>query len=81
MPDTRHPLLGAKDSRQFKIYQNEWPAVFRFNGRLYSEYYNIDQDETVWREIPPELAERFLLGEASRAVNDINKKDQHGEMG
>lgn len=54
-------LLGMRPSRHFKIFrEKEFPAIFRFNGKLFMEYYNIDDDETVWREVQEETAMRYL---------------------
>lgn len=64
-----HPLLGTKPSRKFKIYREDFPAIFRFNGQLFQEFYDIDQNESLWIEISPEYAERWLK------VKEVN----HGE--
>lgn len=58
--EQRHPLLGIKDGRKFKIYREEFPAIFRFNGKLYQEEYDIDRNEHRWVEISPEYAERWV---------------------
>lgn len=55
-----HPLLGTKPSRHFKIYREEFPAIFRFNGVLYQEEHDIDANEIKFVEIVPELAEPWL---------------------
>lgn len=57
---SRHPLLGAKNSRKFKVYREDFPAIFRFNGTLFTEEHNIDTGESTWVEIAPETAERWL---------------------
>ncbi len=59
MPDT-HPLLGNGASRHIKIYRETWPAIFRYNGRLYQEHYDVDNDVHSFVEISPEEAERWL---------------------
>lgn len=56
----RHPLLGVRDSRQFKTYRTEFPAIFRFNGQLYQEAYNIGSGEERFIPIEPEHAEQWL---------------------
>lgn len=53
-------LLGVKPSRNFKIYRTEFPAIFRFNGKLFQEEYDIDFDEDCWVEITEEEAMRWL---------------------
>jgi hypothetical protein len=53
-------LLGVKQSRQFKIYRLDPPAIFRFNGKLYKEFYDIDMDKNFWVEIKEEDAEHLL---------------------
>src|SRR4051812_1167331 len=40
--DTMPGLLGNGAHRNFKIYRTEFPAIFRFNGQLYQEFYDID---------------------------------------
>jgi len=56
----RHPLLGNKDSRKFKIYREEFPAIFRFDGKIFSEGFDIDHDEIKFQEVTPEWAEEQL---------------------
>lgn len=56
----RHPLLGTTDSRNFRIYRTKFPAIFRFNGQLFQEHFNIDTNVQEWIEITPELAEPWL---------------------
>lgn len=53
-------LLGMRPSRKFKIYREEFPAIFRFNGALYQEHYSIDLNEHEWIEISEEDAKRWL---------------------
>lgn len=53
-------LLGFKPSRHFKIYRSEFPAIFRFNGKLYQEFYDIDNDQELWVVISEEVAEHLL---------------------
>jgi hypothetical protein len=53
-------LLGTKPSRKFKIYREEFPAIIRFNGKLYQEHYNIDTMEDAFVEISEGEAERWL---------------------
>lgn len=61
MSDTKGPgLLGLKVSRKFKIYREAFPAIFRFNGQLFQEEYDIDAGENRWVEITEETAERWL---------------------
>jgi len=55
-----HPLLGSKPSRHFKVYREEFPAIFRFNGALYQEDRDIDANQIEFVEIAPELAEPWL---------------------
>ena len=60
MPRQPHPLLGVKPSRKFKIYREKFPAIFRWEGRLYMEMHNIDSDEIIFTQISPEHAARWL---------------------
>jgi len=53
-------LLGLKPTRQFKFYQTEFPAIFRFDGKLYRELRDIDDGQSMWIEIKLEEAERLL---------------------
>lgn len=53
-------LLGTTPSRNFKIFRTEFPAVFRFNGHLYQERYNIDTDELLWVEVDEDEVKRWL---------------------
>jgi hypothetical protein len=53
-------LLGNKPSRKFKIYREEFPAIFRFNGKLFQEFYDDVIDERLWVEIDEQTAERLL---------------------
>lgn len=53
-------LLGMRPSRQFKIYRTEFPAIFRFNGKLYQENYIIDNDDFAFVEIDVAEAQRWL---------------------
>jgi hypothetical protein len=59
-------LLGLRPSRQFKIYRTEFPAIFRFNGRLYQENYDIDNDDFAFVQIDVAEAQRWL-----RAKEDV----------
>lgn len=56
-------LLGVRPSRQFKIYRSEFPAIFRFDGKLYQEHYNIDTMVDEWVEITEDEAIRWLKAE------------------
>lgn len=60
MGNSNTTLLGIGLSRNFKIFRTEFPAIFRFNGRLYQEFYDIDTDENLWVEINVETAKRWL---------------------
>lgn len=53
-------LLGMRPSRNFKIFRIDFPAIFRFNGKLYQEFHNIDTMEDSWVEITEEEAMRWL---------------------
>lgn len=53
-------LLGMRPSRNFKIFRTDFPAIFRFNGKLYQEFYDIDTMEDSWVEITEEEAMRWL---------------------
>lgn len=53
-------LYGVTPSRKFKIYREEFPAIFRFDGGLYQEFYDIDANIALWREITEEEALRWL---------------------
>ena len=44
-------LLVIKSSRNFKIFSLKFPAICRFNGVLYQEFYNIDTNESTWKEV------------------------------
>lgn len=55
-----HPLLGNKPSRRFAIYRTDFPGIFRFDGELFMEYYNADENRTVFLPIDPKTAEPFL---------------------
>lgn len=57
----RHPLLGVQDSRQFKIYRTEDPAIFRFNGKFYVEDFDRHY-ERCFIERSPEFVERIIEG-------------------
>ena len=54
-------LLGMKPSRNFKIYRTEFPAVFRFDGRLFQERFDVDANEVLWVEIDEPEALPWLL--------------------
>lgn len=51
-------LLGLYPSRKFKIYREEHPAIFRFNGKLFVE--GSDENGDFWIEINEEEAARRL---------------------
>jgi hypothetical protein len=53
-------LLGLRPSRKFKILREQHPAIFRFNGQLFMEDYNIDQNVDLWIPIPEEYAQQWL---------------------
>jgi hypothetical protein len=53
-------LLGNSPTRHFKVYRTKFPAIFRFNGKLYMEHYNIDQNVKEWIQIEVAEAERWL---------------------
>jgi hypothetical protein len=53
-------LLGNGPSRRFKVYQTDFPAVFRFNGKLYQEFRDVDVEQSLFIEIKEEDAERLL---------------------
>lgn len=53
-------LLGYRPTRHFKIFQEKFPAIFRFNGKLFQEFYNIDANEYLWHEISEQDANRWL---------------------
>ena len=61
-------LLGNGPRRQYKVYRTEFPAIFRFNGMLFQEHYNIDTMEDSWVEITEEDAMRWL--EAKRPYRE-----------
>lgn len=56
-------LLGLGPSRNFKIFRTEFPAIFRFNGKLYQEFYDIDEEQHIWIEVSEETAQRWLAAE------------------
>lgn len=58
-------LLGNKPSRNFKIFRTDHPAIFRFNGRLYMEFFDIDVNQHVWTEIGESEAMRWLKAKES----------------
>lgn len=47
-------------SRNFEIFRTEWPAIFRFNGKLFQEEHDIDRDDVRWMEIREDTAQRWL---------------------
>lgn len=53
-------LLGTRPSRNFKLYQTKFPAIFRFNGKLFMEHYNIDTMVNEWVEVSEEYVKRWL---------------------
>jgi hypothetical protein len=53
-------LLGNAPSRKFKIYREEFPSIFRFDGRLYMEDFDIDSNQQRWIEISEEYAQTWL---------------------
>ena len=53
-------LLGMKPGRNFKIFRTEFPAVFRFNGRLYQEIFDVITCEVLWVEVNEEDATKLL---------------------
>ena len=53
-------LLGNRPSRKFKVFRETFPAIFRFDGELYQEEYDIDTMQNRWIQITPEQAERWL---------------------
>lgn len=66
-------LLGNKISRNFKIYRTDFPAIFRFEGVLYQEEFDIDFNEARFVEISEENAERWL-----RAKPPVTEEDYEG---
>lgn len=62
---TRVGLLGLRPSREFKIYRTEFPAIFRFNGQLYQEHFDIDYNLNMWIEITEETAQRWLAAKSN----------------
>jgi hypothetical protein len=70
--DKRHPLLGLRDSRQFKIFRTEYPAIFRFDGKLFSEEFDNDGD-LQFTEVTAEWVEQELrarVGSGVRTYDD-----------
>lgn len=53
-------LLGMTPSRNFKIYRTDFPAIFRFNGKLFMEQVNTATMEDRWVEISEKAAGRWL---------------------
>jgi len=53
-------LLGMRPSRNFHIFRSDFPAIFRFNGKLFREETNTLTGEDRWREISEETAMRYL---------------------
>jgi len=60
-----HSLLGNGPSRNYKIYRTEFPAIFRFNGRMFIESFGTDEDDISFTEIEPEQAAPWLKGKES----------------
>lgn len=58
-------LLGNAPSRNFKIFRTEFPAIFRFNGKLHQEFYDVNNQESVWMEVSEEVAKPWLEASAS----------------
>lgn len=67
--------LGVKRSRKFKIYREAFPAIFRFDGQLYQELYDIDANETKWVEISVEHAERWLNAQKGVSIVQVSKEE------
>lgn len=55
-----HPLLGNGANRSFKLYRTEFPAIFRFDGQLYMEHFDIDHDVEGFLKVKPEHVEHLL---------------------
>lgn len=53
-------LLGREPSRNFKIFRTGFPAIFRFNGILYQEHFDIDTNKHEWVEISEAQAQPLL---------------------
>lgn len=53
-------LLGMRPARTFKIFETDFPAIFRFDGKLYMENFDIDRNEHRWVEISEEHAMHYL---------------------
>lgn len=53
-------LLGNGPSRNFKIFRTHFPAVFRFNGKLYMENFDIDRNVSEFIEVSEENAEPLV---------------------
>lgn len=71
----RHPLLGMRDSRHIKVFREEFPAIFRFNGRLFIESFDIEQDVDQFVEVSPERAEYWLNNNLSSSDSDAAIKE------
>jgi len=57
-------LLGTKPSRHFKIFREAEPAIFRFNGVLYIENFNLDANQFEFVSISEEGAAPWLAANA-----------------
>lgn len=69
-------LLGFVPVRNFKIYRSEFPAIFRFNGKLFQEHYNIDTMVDEWMEIDEAEAMRWLAAQLPETRKDEKLKPQ-----
>jgi hypothetical protein len=65
---TEAGLLGVTPSRRFKIFRSEFPAIFRFNGALFEEFYDIDANEHLWVQISEDEAQRWLKAKGPEDV-------------
>jgi hypothetical protein len=53
-------VLGMRPARKFKILREEFPAIIRFNGKLFQEFYDIDADKWCLTEITEKQAKPWL---------------------
>lgn len=71
-------LLGIKPSRNFKIFRSEFPAIFRFNGKLFMEHYDINTGEDRWEEISEEYAHRWVAAKVLQDGRDVRWENVYG---
>lgn len=62
--------------REFEALRTNWPAIFRFGGKYFQEYYNPLTGEGRWCEITPEYAEHVLNRGVERSQTRTDSDDR-----